>query len=50
MREKSMLGKFFCLISKIVLMLGVILAFYKLPSIVAEKISYKRLQKKTING
>lgn len=46
--EKSIMSKFLRVFSKIALVVGTIWAFYELPSIVAEKISYKQLKKKQI--
>ena len=45
-KEKGMLSRIVALFSKFMLMIGVVLAFYKLPGILAEKISYRELKKK----
>lgn len=37
------------IISKTALLTGVIVVFYKAPSLIAEKISYKQLKKKKIS-
>lgn len=47
-KEKGMLSRIVALFSKVMLMIGVVLAFYKLPGILAEKISYKELKRRTI--
>ena len=47
-KEKGMLSRIVALFSKFMLMIGVVLAFYKLPGILAEKISYRELKRRTI--
>ena len=45
---QPILSRIVALFSKFVLMIGVVLVFYKLPGILAEKISYRELKKRTI--
>ena len=47
-KEKSIFGRIISLFSKLILAIGVVLAFYKVPRIIAEKISYRELKRKPI--
>lgn len=44
--NKLLFSRIASIIIKICVVLGIILAFYKLPSIIADKISYKQLKKR----
>lgn len=48
-KEKSLFEKVFDIFKKISLLVGIVIAFYKLPSIIAEKINYWKLKNKKIN-
>lgn len=48
-KDKSMFEKVFDIIKNILLLVGIVIAFYKLPGIIAEKISYWKLKNKKIN-
>lgn len=47
--KKSFLEKLIDLFLKALLLVGIVIAFYKLPSVFAEKISYWKLKNKKIN-
>lgn len=46
--EKSCIKRVISICSKILLVAGVVVAFYKLPTVIAEKISYRQLKNKKI--
>lgn len=46
--EKTCIKRVICICSKILLVAGVVVAFYKLPTVIAEKISYRQLKNKKI--
>lgn len=48
-KDKSMFEKVFDIFKNILLLVGIVTAFYKIPGIIAEKISYWKLKNKKIN-
>lgn len=48
-KEKSTIKKMFSIFSKGIFIVGVVVVFYRLPSVVAEKISYRQLKNRKIN-
>lgn len=49
MKKKSLFSRILNIFLKTCAALGVILAFYKVPSIIADKISYMKLKKRNFN-
>lgn len=47
--KKTFLKTVFCFFTQFLLLVGVVAAFYKFPSTIAEKISYWKLKNKKIN-
>lgn len=46
MKEKKMSGKFLDIFMKSIMLIGIVMAFCKLPGIIAEKISYWKMKNK----
>ena len=47
--EKSFIKNVLCFFTKLLLLVGIVVAFYKLPGVIAEKINYWKLKNKKIN-